>query len=78
MKNEKIDGGGWRAKKGDPQVAAELEEIETGEKNKERGSAKIPTALRGCQSMRKGPESSCGAFVHKPSTGVFKKNLLYI
>lgn len=36
MKNEKTIGGGWRAKEGDLQVAAELEEIET-EEEEQRG-----------------------------------------
>lgn len=39
-KNEKIDGGGWRAKEGDVQVAAEFEETETEEE--EQREATLP------------------------------------
>lgn len=75
MKNEKINGGRWRAKKGDLQVATEHEEIETEAEEQRQGA--LPnfshTRETANREEREDQNFSIEYFVHKPSIANFFK-----
>lgn len=75
MKNEKINGGGWRAKKGDLQVATEHEEIETEGEEQRQGALPNFSHTRETANREERKDQKCSMehFVHKPSIANFFK-----